>query len=333
MLSELFVEKDRIRWIESLRAVAMLMVVIPHFIAMFCPSVFNLWHTHSWLLNGITGKHGVAIFCVLIGYFSSQKKHAGLPTYVVRRYLQFAINIFIVLLPFSIVFSIVSKASQVDLLKGIADSMIETVLFQSGLNPTLWCVKEMFFGSLICYVLGNYCEMENKWKELVYDLAIGVFLYFFNVWIAICVLGAALRVFSSIEICDRRKLLLCVLFIVAIPLLYRHAESRKTYMMQGVSSSLFMYICICVSSYKFKFNKKHFHLRILPFMGNVSFYMFLWHTPVNKILKALDLDWNMWVLFGVSFFCSLLFSFIQHVINKKWINPLNKKIKINVISN
>ena len=68
-------------------------------------------------------------------------------------------------------------------------------------------------------------------------------------------------------------------------------------------------------------------------MGNVSFYMFLWHTPVNKILKALDLDWNMWVLFGVSFFCSLLFSFIQHVINKKWINPLNKKIKINVISN
>lgn len=330
MFGELFVDKNRIKWIELLRAIAMLLVVIPHFIAMFCPSVFSLWHTHSWLLKGVTGKHGVAIFCVLIGYFSSNKSHAGFPTYVVRRYLQFAINIFVVLVPFTIVYSVLSKVQLFDLMKGLFDAVVETLLFQSGLNPTLWCVKDMFFGSLVCFVLGNCCEMENKWKELVFDLVIGLFLYFFNVWIAICVLGAALRVFSVIDIRDRIKLLLCILFVVAIPLLYRHSESRMTYMMQGMSCCLFMYICMCVSSHGF--NKGMLQLRILPFIGNVSFYIFLWHTPVNKILKALDLDWNMWALFGVSFSCSLLLSFIQHIINKKWIGPLNKKIRINVVS-
>ena len=58
----------RVGWIEVLRAVAMLMVVVPHFIASFCPEVFVYWQTHSLFLKGISGKHGVAIFCVLLGY-------------------------------------------------------------------------------------------------------------------------------------------------------------------------------------------------------------------------------------------------------------------------
>lgn len=63
-------QSERVRWIESLRAFALLMVVIPHFIAGFCPEVFNVWETHSLFLKGISGKHGVAIFCVLLGFFS-----------------------------------------------------------------------------------------------------------------------------------------------------------------------------------------------------------------------------------------------------------------------
>lgn len=46
---ELFfaMKSERIAWIESLRAIALLMVVVTHFIAAFCPEAFGVWQTHS----------------------------------------------------------------------------------------------------------------------------------------------------------------------------------------------------------------------------------------------------------------------------------------------
>lgn len=217
---------ERVRWIESLRAIALLMVVIPHFIAAFCPEVFVVWQTHSWLLKGISGKHGVAVFCVLLGFFSSKRSQNGFPTYLVRRYLQFAINIGVVLIVYSIVCAILSHLHFVGFVKCILNASYESVLLLSGLNPTLWCVRDLFFGSLICFVLGNYCEMENKWAEIGLLFVFGLFMYFVDVWIAICMAGAGLRVFLEIKLSDKIKKLLCVLFVVVIPLLYRRSESQ-----------------------------------------------------------------------------------------------------------
>lgn len=321
----------RVGWIEVLRAVAMLMVVVPHFIASFCPEVFVYWQTHSLFLKGISGKHGVAIFCVLLGYFSSKYSSASFPTYCVRRYLQFAINICIVLLPFSVITSILSRAQILVALKDLLNAVLESVLFGSSLNPTLWCVRSMFFGSLICFVLGNYCKMENKRKEMAFIFVVCFFLYFVDMWLAMCVLGAGLRVCMEIKVSDRWKLVLCILFVVAIPFLYRHEESRKTIMMQGLSCCLFMYVCDSVSSTTFKKSKLKLHL--LPFVGSISFYLFLWHTPINMVLKLLDLGWSSWELFGLSLSLTLALSVIQYWMNRKWITPMYKRIQIDTVVN
>lgn len=329
MAGRVFVDRKRIVWIEALRAIAMLMVVIPHFIAAFCPEAFVVWQTHSLFLKGVNGKHGVAIFCVLIGYFSSQKSGQSVPTYLIRRYMQFAINICIVLLVFSVTSSILSKAGIASFVKSIANSIIEAALFKSSLNPTLWCVREMFFGSLICFILGNYCRTGNKCFDLTFVLLMGLFLYFVNVWIAISALGACLRVFSEIEVAKSKRWMLCVLFVLAIPFLYRRGESNSSFMFQGLSCCFFMYVCMSFFSMeRFKGWPKW---SFLAFLGNISFYVFLWHTPVNMIIMSLGWNLNLWVLFAVSFFCSIVLAIIQYWMNKKWIVPSYKKIQINTI--
>lgn len=321
-------QSERVEWIEAIRAFAMLMVVVPHFIASFCPEVFSVWQSYSLLLKGISGKHGVAIFCVLLGYFSSKRSSKNFPTYIAQRYFQFAVNIGVVLVAFVMVKSFLMKMSFVGFVKNTIFAGFEAVVFGSSLNPTLWCVRDMFFGSLFCFVLGNYCKRKNKWMELFFIIVLSVFLYFIDVWIAICVFGAGLRVALEIEYTKKLKLLLCVIFVVVIPFLYRHPESQLTYAMQGISCCLFMYICMCIQS---EFVKKRLRFCWISFIGNISFYMFLWHTPINIVLKMLDLDFNMWVLFAISFTGSIVLSVVQNYLNIKWIIPNYKKIQINTV--
>lgn len=240
-MHKLYIEINRVGWIESLRAIAMLMVVVPHFIAMFCPEYFGLWQTHSILLKGINGKHGVVVFCVLTGFFSSRKSHLGVPTYLVRRYIRFSINILFVLFPFTVIHFLLSNFQIVGLTQSLLNAVNESFLFQSGINPTLWCVKDLFYGNLICFVIGNHFEMQDKRMELVLLLSVCMFLYFANVWVCICVLGAVLRLLMEMEFSDKFRRAMCALSVLAIPFLYRHEESNTTFIMQGFSCCFFIF--------------------------------------------------------------------------------------------
>lgn len=184
---------SRIEWIEALRAIALLMVVIPHFIVMFCPNAFCAWDNYSWALKGISGKHGVAIFCVLIGYFSSRKSERSIPTYVVQRYLLFFVNIFVVLF----FFWLVSYKKFEGGGNGILSVIKETLLFRAEMVPTYWCVRALFGGSLICFVLGNYCNIGDKRFGMAFMMIVCFYMKFVNVWLSICVMGATLRFFSG----------------------------------------------------------------------------------------------------------------------------------------
>lgn len=314
----------KIGWIEALRAVALLMVVIPHFIAGFCPQAFVAWETYSWALRGINGKHGVAIFCVLIGFFSSRKIEKSLPTYAVQRYLQFFINVFFVLVPCVFVFY------KNGIIRNVLFAFTEAAFFRSDLIATFWCVRAMFEGSLICFVLGNYCDIENKPLGFVFVSVVCLMtLVLEDVWVSVCVMGAALRSFQKIKILGKAKVVICVVAVCIIPLLYRHPESTKTYLMQGCSTCLFVYVCSCISELRWIKNLKG--LVVLPFIGNISFYMFLWHTPINMALRNIQYEGlNMYLLFAVSFVVSMLLAIIQYWINNRWINPLIKNIQIKI---
>ena len=74
---------------------AAIMVFTWHFISRFTRTTFRYW-THGpshYILQGMSGKFGVIVFCVVLGYFAAKSggKKGSLAKYTLNRYIQFAL--------------------------------------------------------------------------------------------------------------------------------------------------------------------------------------------------------------------------------------------------
>lgn len=68
--------KQRTEYFDTVRLLAALFIFTTHFIAFFEPDIFRLWDeilVLNLLLNGVTGKLCVTLFCVILGYFAMIK--------------------------------------------------------------------------------------------------------------------------------------------------------------------------------------------------------------------------------------------------------------------
>ena len=87
--------KKRILYYDNIRYMAAIMVFTWHFISRFTRTTFRYW-THGpshYILQGMSGKFGVIVFCVVLGYFAAKSggKKGSLAKYTLNRYIQFAL--------------------------------------------------------------------------------------------------------------------------------------------------------------------------------------------------------------------------------------------------
>ena len=319
---------NRVVWIEQLRGIAILMIVVTHFIAGFCPDLFRLWDDYSLLLSGITGKFGVAIFCAILGYFAAKETEANILTYSLRRYLQFAVNILLVVLLYAgMLFVLRVDAVAMPTMGQIAG---EAFLFKSNIVPTYWCVADLFWGSIVCYALGNYLKRLPVYYLLGIEIVLCVLLFFTHkVWLMICVMGGLYRLLWSLhEQLDKKwQWLICALFLPLIPCLYRHPESEVVYMMQGIAACLIMYVAGMLTT--LPMFKPEYQIRgLLYWIGRLSFYVFLLHTPVNVILHSMNPECSMWGVFALSFGLTMFVSVLLYLFNQYLLSKWLRKLRI-----
>lgn len=189
--------KLRIKSIEIIRFFAILVVIVTHYWSLFMPEMFDLvyvkWET---IFVGISGKLGVCMFCVLLGYFvadNCDKKDFDLVEYVVKRYLKFVIPLCI--MDVSVFCGIrLCKAfgkTVIFLDKNINIKMLLRDIFFMGdfIVPTYWCIKEFFIAS----VLIAFCVLygERKWKNSFLCLGLVGLICFISgkVWYLNCIFG------------------------------------------------------------------------------------------------------------------------------------------------
>lgn len=269
-------DKSKIAWIEGLRFIAIVMVVIPHFIEMFCPQYFEWWDKYPLLLKGISGKNGVAMFLVIVGFFASKPTSKNLPTYIVQRYLQFTINILIVLC----VFCIVRFFTDFRQFFGhIVVAFKDAFFLRDNLCPTYWCMKSILVGSIMCYLLNNCCDVKSPIHKLIFTSIVCIILFYMKyVWVAICILGCIYRQLTDDKLIpEKYKLSLSIACVCLIPMLYRHNECNLTYFMQGISCCMAMYII-----QQWKFLQLCFGNIVIAYLGSLSFPIFLIHTLVYQ---------------------------------------------------
>ena len=324
--------------IEILRLGAIFLVVITHYIAAFCPEMFSFWHTHWWM-NGFTGKLGVAMFFVLAGYFASKPSSRSLSEYSVRRYLQFVLNIMVVLVLFVVALALGRHYSFITTCHNILRAMYSAIILDTTICNTFWCMREFLLGSILCYILGNTSSYISTHTHtgaamvVFFDIIFCFLLWkLWSVWIAICALGWCVRKLDEANLSRPFKLPMIGLFLIMIPLLYRHPESDLTYMAQGVACAMLLYVLnqACLSYRKFRKNYTSFEVSCLvcltSLLDGFAFALFLVHSLVFDFIHSLGYDKtfaNVYVIMSIVFVVACVMTMVDKMLLRKIMEKIN----------
>ena len=85
---------ERLKCYDVVKFMAILMVCVTHFVAIFNPYFFYLWKTYptKFVLDGVTGKLGVCILGVVMCYFAYKSKETNPIRYFFKRYFYFVVS-------------------------------------------------------------------------------------------------------------------------------------------------------------------------------------------------------------------------------------------------
>ena len=231
------------------------------------------------ILFGITGKFAVAIFAVLTGFFANKpsKTNSDTAVKIIRRYIHFAIPLFIVSAVNAIICAI-RFAGEKDTYNMIQEVLVGSLLFdENNYCAQAWCLGDFFHCKHY-----HICFGKQKNRCLIWALVIAVLLAADRIWLAICLLGALVReadtYINDSQMLRKRPKLFSVLKVILLVISFviiRFDECSLTYILDGISASMIMLICLNSSILQ--------HILSVKFLstgGKISYEFFLIHVMV-----------------------------------------------------
>lgn len=327
--------KDKIKWLESLRGIACLIVLFAH--------ILSTHPIYGMYASGC-GKIGVWIFMILSGYFlllpySTSKKNFGLkdifPYYLKKLVKLFPIYILTLFVAYRFGFILG--------LKGI----VEHLTLQSGWGH-LWYMPVIIkfyiispiFLMLFC-ILKKYLKNKGIYCYIIVLLSICIFLslkfpytaYIENSidlkwYLPVFVMGMLVALIYSILnkhlnnsfVFDILALCALVMIVIQTPvfrkILYNMPPSRflqNQYLYMGLFWSIFLF----TASFGKLFIKLFTYSKILQKAGEYSFYIYLSHYIILIKLRALYPDFSQrgTITIASSIGFAIIFKYIQDIVN------------------
>lgn len=267
--------KARIKYLDTLKLLAIFIVFATHFINRFNEDYFELWHKapSSWVLNGVTGKFGVAIFAVILGYFAYRSKEPNVTKYVIKRYIYF----FLCALFINSVYTAFGNAGVFDDTHTAKEVIVTSVTLGAGIFRTFWCIRPFFISSIISKLNG----MAKAGPVTVLVEMLIMFQIMDDVWVPICLLGNLVAIAMSNEkfmsvfghVWVRWPVYLAVFILIKRP------ESWQTYAVDGLCASL-MILALSESRYI----RKVLDWEPLAAQGKNTMAMYLVHVVVYRLV-------------------------------------------------
>jgi len=218
----------RVRYFDSLRFFAIFIVFVTHFIADYHEEYFYLWTTFptSLLLDGISGKLGVALFGVILGYFAYLSKEENGTAYILKRFSFFVIGGLIINSLYALVGVFLDGFPRYSVLR----VLFESLTLNDNIFPTYWCIPAFFAASVISYLNG-----KAQIKTFGILLEIAVFYKLGCIWIAICLMGNLVARYQNNPSPDilKTRIIRVILWIVLF-FAVKRPENNITDMINGV---------------------------------------------------------------------------------------------------
>ena len=274
----------RIKYLDTLKLLAIFIVFVTHFINRFNDDYFSLWHTAptSWLLNGVSGKLGVAIFAVILGYFAYRSKENNITKYVIKRYIYF----FLCALFINSIYAALGNLGAFDDTYTAKEVVAVSLTLGDGIFSTFWCIRPFFVASLLS-------KLNSKAEAGLFIVAIEMHIMFLltgDVWISICLMGnlvaiamlnrKILSIFSCVSV--RWTAYIAVFFLIKRP------ESLLTYVIDGICASLLILVLS-----ESRYIRKILEWKPLSAQGKNTMAMYLIHVVVYRLVgmtAGLDSD-------------------------------------------
>lgn len=287
---------NRVKYFDSLRLIAFFAVYVTHFIDSFHPEYFSLWTTFptSLLLEGVSGKLGVALFGVLLGYFAYISRENNSAYYILKRYAFFVISALIINALYALrAFLIGDRISLVKVL-------IESVTLDDDIFPTYWCIPVFFVASILSYLNG-----KANVPAIGILLEIAVFYKLGSIWLAVCLMGNLVARYQLYPYMDVLKNRICRVGLwIVVFLAIKRPESNNTYMIQGICCmGLIMLIM------RGKIIKKILDNTFLSAMGRQGMAIYILHPICYVTFAPLLFNWLKDLPYGWSFVITLSICF------------------------
>lgn len=230
--------KTRKLYFDTIKLFAIFVVFTTHFVATFNEDYFRFWTDlpTAFFLKGVSGKFGVAVFSVILGYFAFRSSEKNIAKYTIKRYVYFVLcGLFI-----NAVYALYAAARHDDpitLYRVIRTSL----LLGSSIYPTFWCIRPFMAGSFVSRI--NRFVHEKTGKDAVtlavITAEIAALIYLKEIWIAICIMGNAVPVLEDNEKVQQllsSRPVRIIIYIAAFCAIKR-SGSDLTYLIDGVSAA------------------------------------------------------------------------------------------------
>ena len=293
----------RIGFFDTLRLGAIFIIFITHFIDFFCPEYFDLWTTspYSLLLKGITGKLGVALLGVLLGYFAYLSKETNASRYVLKRYIFFLICGFISNLLYAIAGQLFPGFYPFQF-----DSVIkQSVLLTSNINETFWCIPAFFAASIISYLNGKV-----KAPSIAIIMEILVFFWCKQVWISVCLMGNLIVIAEEQRALSFLKYRLVRIGIwIVLFFAIKQPVSDMAYIIQGVCCTIMILLIMRGSIVK-----KMLNLKVMSSIGRRGMAIFLIHVVFYRALGPILFQAFSFLPYTGAFWSTFVICFVVTII-------------------
>lgn len=311
---------ERKGYLDTLKFLAIFLIYTTHFIYKFNQDYFSLWHNMptSLFLEGLSGKFGVSLFAVILGflaYESGRHRKKTVTQYTVNRYAYFMIcGLFI-----NTCFLIFNYLGYVDKDITFTSFWLTTFTISDAIFSTFWCMKSFLIASIVAYIAGN--------KELSY-IEILIITIIFGIlgqtWIAACLLGTLIHFVKDNK--HLKKAIVQLMLFIIVFIIVKRSESTLTYYIDSLCAII---IILIIANNKIL--SKIFSNKFTGTLGKNSMAMFLIHTLTydrigNIIFARYDVNnplifWSVWILCFIvvcllSFPVSILLNFCSKQINR-----------------
>lgn len=254
------------------KVIAVALVYFGHFTSYYNCAWLDTF-TNTFGLYGFTGKLGVAIFCVSLGFFAF--KDGKLSEYIVRRYLYFFYAILFVNL--LVVFSNHTTMNS----SVISGCIMSAERLDDSIWPTAWCMIDLFLGSILCFL--NKKAKATSFSIFLQIIGLLIFQY---TWIAICLMGALVRSLYDSKMYLKIPSALKYLIFVMCFLVIQSPETTFMYIVDGIAVTVSLYLLLDLCSIH-NSEKNNVFTLVVSVLGKNCMGFYLIHMFMYEKIGAL----------------------------------------------